>query len=182
MKVNLILAVDDKNWLWKNNSLAWNIPSDLKHFKEKTEKTEDLAKLNAVIMWRKTWESIPSKFKPLSDRINCIITKSVKTNDIGSKIDNFTLYFNSLTKCLSELETKENRENIFIIGWASLYNDFVRWDLVDFVDKIYLTKVKWDFDCDVFFDWIPKNFKVEEYSEEMEENWFKFSFWTYKNS
>lgn len=182
MKVNLILAVDDKNWLWKNNSLAWNIPSDLKRFKEKTEKTEDLAKLNAVIMWRKTWESIPSKFKPLSDRINCIITKSVKTNDIGSKIDNFTLYFNSLTKCLSELETKENLENIFIIGWASLYNDFVRWDLVDFVDKIYLTKVKWDFDCDVFFDWIPKNFKVEEYSEEMEENWFKFSFWTYKNS
>ena len=133
-------------------------------------------------MWRKTWESIPSKFRPLSDRINCIITKSVKTNDIGSKIDNFTLYFNSLTKCLSELETKENLENIFIIGWASLYNDFVRWDLVDFVDKIYLTKVKWDFDCDVFFDWIPKNFKVEEYSEEMEENWFKFSFWTYKNS
>lgn len=180
MKVNLILAVDENNWLWKNNSLAWNISTDLKNFKKITSETKDLAKLNAVIMWRKTWESIPAKFKPLSDRINCIITKSIKTNDIGSRIDDFILYFNSVTYCLSELESKENLENIFIIWWASLYNDFLKWDLLNFVDKIYLTKIKWDFDCDVFFDWVPENFKVEKYSEEMEENWIKFSFWEYK--
>lgn len=180
MKINLILAVDDKNWLWKNNSLAWNIPSDLKYFKEKTSTTKDLAKLNAVIMWRKTWESIPAKFKPLSDRINCIITKSIETNDIWSKIDDFTLYFNSITHCLSELESKENLEEIFVIWWASLYNDFIKWELLNFVEKIYITKVKWDFNCDVFFDWIPENFKVEKYSEEKEENWYIFSFWEYK--
>lgn len=180
MKINLILAVDEKNWLWKNNSLVWNIPSDLKYFKKITSETEDLAKLNAIIMGRKTWESIPAKFKPLSDRINCIITKSVKTNDIGSNLDDFTLYFNSITHCLSELESKENLEKIFVIWWASLYNDFLKWDLLDFVDKIYITKVKWDFNCDKFFDWIPENFSVEKYSEEMEENWFKFSFWEYK--
>lgn len=180
MKINLILAVDEKNGLWKNWKLAWDIPTDLKHFKEITSNTEDLAKLNAVIMWRKTWESIPVKFKPLSDRINCIITKSIKTNHIGSKIDDFTLFFNSIMHCLSELESKENLENIFIIGWASLYNDFLKWELLKFVDKIYLTKVKWDFWCDVFFDWIPKSFKVEKYSDEIEENGYTFSFWEYK--
>lgn len=182
MKVNLILAVDDKNWIWKNQQLPWNIPTDLKYFKEKTSQTEDLAKLNAVIMWRKTWESIPKKFKPLSDRINCIITKSIKTNDTWSEIDNFTLYFNSIEKCLSELEGKENLENIFIIGWASLYNDFLKWKLLEFVDKIYLTKVKWDFNCDKIFSWIPENFIVEKYSEDFEENWFVFSFWEYKKN
>jgi len=180
MKVNLILAIDEKNWLWKNNSLAWNIPSDLKNFKKITSETEDLAKMNAVIMWRKTWESIPKKYRPLHDRINCIITKSIKKNSIWSEIDDFILYFNSLEKCLSELESKENIEKIFIIWWASLYNDFVWEKFLDFVDKIYLTKVKWDFDCDVFFDWIPENFKVEKYSEEHKENWNIFSFWEYK--
>ena len=84
--------------------------------------------------------------------------------------------------CLSELESKENLENIFIIGWASLYNDFLKWELLKFVDKIYLTKVKWDFWCDVFFDWIPKSFKVEKYSDEIEENWYTFSFWEYKKT
>lgn len=180
MKINLILAVDEKNWLWKNKTLPWNLPTDLKNFKKITSETEDLAKLNAVIMWRNTWESIPSKYKPLSDRINCIITKTVKSNDIWSKIDDFTLYFNSIKHCLSELESKENLEKIFVIGWASLYNDFLKWELLEFVDKIFITKIVWDFNCDVFFDWIPENFKVEKYSEEMEENWIKFSFWEYK--
>lgn len=180
MKINLILAVDEKNWLWKNKTLAWNIKSDLKYFKKITSETKDLAKLNAVIMGRKTWESIPAKNKPLSNRINCIITKSIKNNDIWSKIDDFTLYFNSINHCLSELESKENLEKIFVIWWASLYNDFLKWDLINFVEKIYITKIIWDFDCDKFFDGIPKNFVVEKYSEIFEENWVKFSFWEYK--
>ena len=45
-----------------------------------------------------------------------------------------------------------------------------------------MTKVKWDFWCDVFFDWIPKSFKVEKYSDEIEENWYTFSFWEYKKT
>lgn len=180
MKINLILAVDEKNWIWKDNSIPWEIPSDLKYFQKITTENEDLAKLNAVIMGRKTCQSIPAKKKPLSNRVNCIITKSIKTNDTDSSLDDFTLYFNSLEKCLEELKNKENIEKIFVIWWASLYNDFLKWKLLNFVEKIYLTKVKWDFDCDTFFDWIPKNFVVENYSEDFQENGFTFSFWEYK--
>ena len=177
MKVNLILAVDEKNGLWKKWDLAWKITKDLKYFKDITTKTIDLAKVNAVVMWRKTWESIPSKFRPLNDRVNCILTRQIKNDDIWSKIDDFVLYFNSLEHALSELESKQNIENIFIIWWAEVYNQALK---LEFLDKIYLTKVKWDYNCDVFFDWIPNNFNLQSYNDYETENWVEFSFQVYK--
>ena len=177
MKFSIILAVDDKNWLWKNNDLAWKISADLKYFKNITSSTTDLAKMNAIVMWRKTRESIPSKYRPLPQRLNCILTRGIKNDDIGSPIDDFVLYFNSLERCLSELESKENIESIFIIGWANLYNQVLDNPMLD---KIYLTKVKWDYDCDVFFDGIPDNFIVESYTDGEIENGIEYSFWTYK--
>jgi len=179
MKFNIILATDSKNWIWKDNNLAWKISEDLKYFKTITEKTQDLGKLNAVIMWRKTWESIPSKFRPLPNRINCILSRNLKYEDINSKIDNFVLHFNDFDHCLKELEKKENVENIFLIGWASLYNQFINHPKLD---KIYLTKVEWDYNCDVFFDWVQDNFVVESYTDTKDENWVKFSFWIYKRA
>ena len=177
MKFNIILAVDENNWLWKNNELAWKLSSDMKYFKEITTKTRDLAKHNAVIMWRKTWESIPSKFRPLPDRINCILSRSLKYEDSNSKIDDFVLYFNSLDHCLDELSKKDNIENIFIIGWANLYNQVLDNPMLY---KIYLTKVKWNYNCDVFFNWIPDNFMVESYTDWEKENNTEYSFWVYK--
>ncbi|MDF1682715.1 MAG: dihydrofolate reductase [Patescibacteria group bacterium] len=50
IKINLILAVDDKNGIGKNNDLAWRIKSDMSYFKNITSKTTDLAKMNAVVM------------------------------------------------------------------------------------------------------------------------------------
>ena len=167
MKINLIVATDEKGWIGKAWELAWKIPWDMKYFKRITSDGMDLAKHNAVIMWRKTRESIPNKFRPLSDRINCILTKQIKRNDIWSKIDDFVLYFNSIEHCLSELESKDNVEEIFIIGWANIYNQVLQNDMLD---KIYLTKVKWDFECDVFLDKIPDNFKVESYTDPEIEN------------
>ena len=174
---SIILAVDKNNWIWKNNDLCWRLSADLKHFKEVTETTKDLAKYNAVIMGRKTWDSIPSKFRPLPNRINCILSKSLKYEDINSKIDNFVLHFNNFDHCLKELSSKENVENIFLIWWGSLYNQFVKHPNLE---KIYITKVLKEFDCDTFFDWIPDNFVLENYSEDLEENWIKFRFETYK--
>lgn len=177
MKFSIILAADEKKWIWKNNSLAWSLPSDMKYFKNITSKTTDLAKMNAVVMWRKTWESIPSKYRPLDQRINCILTRWIKNDDIWSPVDDFVLYFNSLEHCLSELESKQNLENIFIIGWANLYNQVLDYEMLD---KIYLTKVKWDFGCDVFFNDIPDSFMVESYTDWEKENDIEYSFWVYK--
>jgi len=176
-KFNIILAVDEKGWIWRRNSLAWNIPSDMRYFKNVTTITQDLWKMNAVVMWRKTWESIPSKFKPLSDRVNCILTREIKKSDLWSELDDFVLYFNSLDDCFDELEKKENVESIYIIGWWDVYNQVLSHPMLD---KIYITKVKWDFECDVILDPIPSSFVVEKYSDWEKENWVEYSFWVYK--
>ncbi len=139
MKINLILAVDEKNGIGKNGTLAWNIKKDMTYFKNITSDTADLSKMNAVIMGRGTWDSIPARFRPLPNRINCILTRKIQNNNLDSKPDDFVLYFNSLEICLKELAKKENLENIFVIGGASLYNQLIYTDLID---KIYLTEVK----------------------------------------
>lgn len=176
MKFSLILAVDDKNGIWKDGDLAWKLPWDMKYFKDITTKTSDLSKFNAVIMWRKTRESIPSKYRPLADRVNCILT-SKKNSSTNHDIDDFVLYYNDFEKCITDLSTRENIESIFVIWWANLYNSVLS---SPNLDKIYLTKVSWNFDCDVFFDWVPEDFSVESYTDDMEENDITYSFWVYK--
>ena len=174
---SMILAADSKNWIWKNNDLPWKISGDLKYFKKITESTTDLAKLNWVIMWRKTWESIPSKFRPLPNRINCILSKNLEVESNDSKINNYVLYFNNFDHCLEELNSKDNVNNIFLIWGWSLYNQFLDHENLE---KIYLTKVEWDFECDTLFDWIPKNFVLESYEDNLEENWIEYWFYVYK--
>jgi dihydrofolate reductase len=156
-KLNMILAIDDKNWLWKNWDLAWKISTDMKYFKNITTTTNDLAKLNAVIMWKNTRDSISTKFRPLPNRINCILSRSLKFESTDSKIDDYVIYFNSIYSCVEALSKKENLENIFIIGWANIYNQFLDNKKLD---KIYITRVIWDYWCDVFFKWIPKKINL----------------------
>jgi dihydrofolate reductase len=74
---------------------------------------------------------------------------------------------------LDELNTKDNIEEIFIIWGSQLYNQVLsRPDL----EKIFLTKVQWDFDCDVFFDWVPDDFELESKTDITEENEIKYNF------
>lgn len=176
-KFSIILAIDNKNWIWKNNDLAWRLSADLKRFRDITTKTTDLAKLNAVVMGRRTWESIPAKFKPLPNRVNCIISKKLHSESTHSTIDDFVLHFNSFDHALEELETKDNVENIFIIGWSSVYNIAL---IHPMLDKIYLTEVEWDFNCDKHVEFDKSNFTIIDYSDWEEENWVKFRYLTLK--
>lgn len=176
-KFSVILAIDNKNGIWKNKDLAWKIWADMKYFKEITSKTQDLAKLNAVIMWRKTWESIPSKKRPLDERINCIISKKLHSENIHSDINDFVLHFNSFDHALEELESKENVENIYIIWWSSVYDIALKHPKLD---RVYLTEVDWEFWCDRFVDFERTNLTLESYTDWQEENWLKFRFMVYR--
>lgn len=176
-KFSVILAMDSKKWIWKNNDLAWKIWADLKYFKKITTSTEDLGKLNAVIMWRKTWDSIPPQYKPLPDRINCIVSRKLTTESNHSDIDDFVLHFNSFDHALEELEKKENVENIFVIGWSSVYNIAL---IHPMLDKVYLTEVEWDFDCDRHVEFDKSTFTLESYTDWQEENGLKYRFMVYK--
>lgn len=153
---SLILAVDDKNWLWKNGDLAWRLPEDMKYFKNITTSSDCENSQNAVIMGRKTWDSIPERFRPLPDRMNCILSSSYEKN--AEKIDTNSYGFNSLQACLEFLSQRKDIEKTFVIGGSHLYNMTLTHLKLE---KIYLTQISGNFDCDVFFNGVPDTFKLE---------------------
>lgn len=167
--VCMILAVDNKNWIGKNSDLAWKLKSDMKYFKDITTAVKDNSKYNAVIMGRKTWDSIPEKFRPLPGRKNVIITKNI--NQSLSE-----LQFSSIEAAIDFLQNDSTIESIFIIGWAQIYNDAIEKKLVE---KVYITKVLWDFACDVFFHGLDGSFFLKTVSEKFEENGISFCFEVY---
>lgn len=139
----LIVAIDQKGWIWKNGTLAWNLPEDMKYFRKISIQTVDTSKMNAVIMWRKTWDSIPEKFRPLKDRVNIVVSGN---RDLV--LPNGVLLAWSLDKAFSLVESYSNIERWFVIGWWVIYNMALKNRKLK---QLYVTEVQWDYDCDVFF-------------------------------
>lgn len=72
----VVVAATKEMGIGKDGKLPWNLPTDLKFFKDITLTTSDSSKKNAVVMGRKTWEAIPIKHRPLSGRLNVVLTRS----------------------------------------------------------------------------------------------------------
>lgn len=173
-KISIILALDNENGIWKDGDLAWNIPEDMKYFKDTTTNTRDSKKQNAVIMGRKTWESIPKKYRPFKNRRNFILSRSCENDSIE---ENWAHNFCSLDNCLSFIEKQSDIEEIFIIGWSQLYNQVLSHPCFE---KAYITRVFSKFHCDVFFDGLPKGFDRISRSKMKEYNWLEYEFLIYK--
>ena len=69
MKLSLIAAVARNGGIGKNNNLLWNEPQDQRHFRATTLG-------HAVVMGRKTWDSLPARFRPLPGRRNVVLTRN----------------------------------------------------------------------------------------------------------
>ena len=157
--MNIIVAIDENNGIGKNNNLLTHIPEDLKFFKQKTINS-------VVIMGRKTLESFPNK-KPLKDRVNIVITSDKNYNIEGAII------VHSLDEAIEEAN-KYNKE-IFVIGGASVYKQFL-----PFANTLYITQIYEKFDADTFFPKIDKDkWKIENIDEIKEHNGIKFQFKKY---
>lgn len=78
ISLTIIAAVTRRNGLGVNGILPWKLPKEMAHFRKATSSTGSSSESarNAVIMGRKTWESIPIKFRPLKGRVNIVISRS----------------------------------------------------------------------------------------------------------
>lgn len=156
MKISLIAAIGKNRELGKGNSLLWDIPEDMKHFRETTRG-------HAVIMGRKTFESIG---RPLPERTNIIITRdaSYLIHDTSVKV------VHSLEEALEFGKTIE-QEELFIIGGAQIY------ELAKpYADKLYLTVVDKKFpEADAYFPDYSKFGNIIAEKKSRDENYsYKF--------
>jgi dihydrofolate reductase len=161
MNINLIVAIDKKNGIGKDNLLPWHLPADLKHFKTITTG-------HPVIMGRKTFDSIG---KALPNRRNIVISRQSELLIAGAEV------CNSLKNAI---ELCANEEDVFIIGGAQIFEQ-----AISIADILYLTIIHEDFNADVFFPEIKLNEWIEEENklhEPDEKNLYSYSFIKYKKS
>lgn len=132
--LSLIAALDAANGIGKNNDLMWNLPADMRFFKETT-------KDHVVIMGRKNYDSIPEKFRPLPNRTNIVLSRQPNFEAPGC------LVFDSFASCLQKLKLLDGQK-AFIIGGAQIYALALESGLVN---EIFLTHIDKAYGADTFF-------------------------------
>lgn len=155
----------DENWgIGKNNNLLFNLPEDMKRFREETSG-------KVAIMGYNTFKSLPNG--PLKNRINIVL------DDLDRKIEG-AIVVSSLYKLVIELSKQEYKnKEIFVIGGAAIYKL-----LVPFCDEVLVTKVLENKDADRFFpnlDQDPKFKCIDDGEVLTSTTGLKYRFTTYKN-
>ena len=158
MKISLIACVGKNLELGFENDLIFHIKDDMKYFKNVT--------LNhIVVMGRKTFESLPGLLK---DRKNVVITRNKNINlpsevEVYSSIEEFMEHY------------KDYPDEIFIIGGASIYRQFL-----EYCDKIYLTEVDAEKVADVYFPNFDKKLYKKEIVDSKKDKTLKYKFVIYR--
>lgn len=154
--IRIIVATSKNRVIGNNNSLIWNLPADLKHFKKLTVGS-------TVVMGRKTYESIG---KPLTNRRNIIITRDeslqIKDCEMVNSLEEALLLCNN---------------DCFIIGGGEIYKQSLF-----IADELYLTLIDEEFEGDTFFqelseDWFESERKEFEPDDK---NKYNYSFIKYE--
>ena len=141
---SLILACTLDGGIGLNNKIPWNIPEELNLFKQITNDCNCYVKKNAVIMGRKTWDSLP--YKPLKNRVNIIITSDptkLKINDTSIIVSK------NFDKALEYCENSILINKIFVIGGKSIYDLCLNNNkYLNKINCLHLSIVKKRYDCD----------------------------------
>jgi dihydrofolate reductase len=133
------------------------MPDDLKRFKKITNG-------HPVIMGRKTWESLPEKFRPLPGRLNIVVTRQSSYIAAGAEVS--TSLESAIRKASEDSSTLQNSPSeIFIIGGGELYKE-----ALPFADKLYLTLIDEEKEGDVFFPEYESTFTKKVFEEKHELN------------
>jgi len=154
--ISLIVAAHTSGGIGNKGELPWRLAEDMKHFKTVTTMTESGP--NAVIMGRKTWESIPSKFRPLPGRTNIVLSRSFvdsenqTTNSNSADYPEDVILANSIDDAISKLPNDCGKA--FCIGGGEVYKSALDSGKVG---EVYLTEVEGEgLEFDAYFPKLEK--------------------------
>jgi dihydrofolate reductase len=138
--VTLVAGVARNGAIGRDGGLLWRLPEDMAHFKA-------LTMGHPVIMGRKTWDSLPAKFRPLPGRRNLVLSRQAGLSLEGAEV------FATLE---SAFAAASDADQVFIIGGAQLYAE-----ALPHADRLALTEIDADFDGDTLFPPWPREQFVE---------------------
>jgi dihydrofolate reductase len=128
--LSLIAAVARNGAIGKDNGLLWHDSRDQKHFRATTLGCP-------VIMGRRTWDSLPERFRPLPGRRNIVVTRNTAWHAPGAEVAH------TLAEALALVS---DAPKAFVMGGGQLYAE-----ALPLADEMVLTEVDADFDADTFF-------------------------------
>ena len=152
MKMAMIVAMDEDGCIGKQGDLPWRLKSDMIRFKDLTEADG----YNAVIMGRKTWDSLPNSFQPLPERVNIVMSRDIGWSHNEAEV---ALYHGRAI----EIAYAEACDECWVIGGAQIYEMFI-----DRVDEIHVTTVHTSGSGDVKFPEWDRSGWVESIEDELE--------------
>jgi dihydrofolate reductase len=158
--IALVAAVARGGVIGRDGGIPWRIPEDVAHFKELTTG-------HAVVMGRRTWDSLPDRFRPLPERRNVVVTRDADWHAEGAE------RAGSLDEALALLD---DDERVFVIGGAEVYAQ-----ALPLADEMFLTEIADDVVGDTFFpDWDRNAFVQASRDERVSGAGARFAFVTYR--
>jgi len=151
-RISLIGAIGKNRALGKSGELLWHIPEDMKRFKE-------LTLGHPVIMGRKTWESLPERFRPLPGRTNIVVTRQAGYKAEGAQV------VDGLSDAFLTAQDAEGASETFVIGGSEIYTS-----ALPYATRLYLTLIDATADADVFFPPYENEFSKIISNEMLESN------------
>lgn len=143
MKIAAIAAMDEGRLIGSDNAIPWRYSEDMKHF-------ADLTTGHTVLMGRKTYESLPVKFRPLPKRLNVVVSRSAL--NLPSEVIEAHDLFQFLEDVKAGAKTLQG-ETLWVIGGANIYQQ-----TVPFWDEAYITIVPGKHTGDAYFPTFEDNF------------------------
>lgn len=141
-RIAIIAAIGKNRELGRGGELLWRLPDDMRRFKELTTG-------HPVIMGRKTWESLPEKFRPLPGRTNIVVTRQAGYQAAGATV------VDGLSDAFLTAEKAPGAEETFVIGGGEIYAA-----ALPYATRLCLTLVDDEKEADVFFPPYEDDFKI----------------------
>lgn len=130
MAIHLIYARAANGVIGLNNTMPWHLPEDLAHFKQLTSG-------NPVVMGRKTWDSLPERFRPLPGRTNIVVTRSTDWQADG------VVRAGTLEEALHA--GAQHGDTVWVMGGAQIYAQ-----ALPLADVVEVTIIDQDFEGDAY--------------------------------
>jgi dihydrofolate reductase len=167
---SVIVAADEAGGIGKSGGLPWHLPGDMAFFKRATSEAP-AGKQNVVIMGRKTYASIPPKFRPLKGRLNVVLTRAQ-----GQTFDPGVLVAASLSEDLRQVAEHADVAKLFVIGGGELYGEALRHPACS---EVLLTRVHARFDCDTYLPPFEADFQKTHSAGPHQDGEVTYTFETY---